>query len=204
MSTRQNILAKCACAAFLCASLVMATNNVNADIVFGITGGLGGANANFNLMHGEMDEGRFRAGPFFTDGTPSTGLTHTMSFGVYMTGYDSFSITSYGNFSLDNLLAGLGLTDNTGNGFTGSVADFGNLMDTDGYLWFTGTWNLPGGAFAPSGWVSNMPNAFTFGLFNDPNDPYVIPEPATLAMIGLGLAGLGYARRRQILKATAA
>jgi hypothetical protein len=32
----------------------------------------------------------------------------------------------------------------------------------------------------------------------------VTPEPATLAMIGLGLAGLGYARRRQQLrKATA-
>ena len=31
-----------------------------------------------------------------------------------------------------------------------------------------------------------------------------IPEPATLAVIGLGLAGLGYARRRQMLKATAA
>jgi len=32
----------------------------------------------------------------------------------------------------------------------------------------------------------------------------VTPEPATLAIIGLGLAGLGYARRRQQMRATAA
>jgi len=173
----------------------MTTNNVNADIMFGITGGVG-TTANFNLMFGEIDEGRFRAGTASNAGTPftpagGTGLTRTMSFGVDMTGYDSFSLTSYENSSLDNLFAGLGLTSNTANGFTGSVADFGNLMDTDGYLWLTGTWNLPGGMFAPSDWVSNMPSGFTFGLYNAD-----IPEPATLAIVGLGLAGLGLARRR--------
>ncbi|MCL2709548.1 MAG: PEP-CTERM sorting domain-containing protein [Planctomycetaceae bacterium] len=31
-----------------------------------------------------------------------------------------------------------------------------------------------------------------------------VPESATLAIIGLGLAGLGYARRRQQMSATAA
>ena len=187
-------------AALLCASFIMAANNVNADVTFGITGGVG-TTANFALMYGETDEGRFQAGTALTNGTPftpagGTGLTRTMSFGVDVTGYDSFSLTSYGDLSLDNLLTGLGLTDNTGSGFTGSVTDFGNLMDNSGYLWFTGTWNLPGGGFAPGHWVSNMPSGFTFSLFNAEGSGNA-PEPATLAIIGLGLVGLGLARRRR-------
>ena len=42
----------------------------------------------------------------------------------------------------------------------------------------------------------------TWDGMTDPNA--VVPEPATLAMIGLGLAGLGWARRRQQMRATAA
>ena len=47
-------------------------------------------------------------------------------------------------------------------------------------------------------------NNYTIAFSDNGMNASAVPEPATLAMIGLGLAGLGYARRRQRMRTTAA
>jgi hypothetical protein len=83
------------------------------------------------------------------------------------------------------------------------------LKGANGYgLWFfddikvdlsnSGTWTLdftaPNGKIGPD--LSHLSLYIRAG--DEPDDPGEVPEPASLALLGLGLAGLGLMRRRRV------
>jgi hypothetical protein len=66
-----------------------------------------------------------------------------------------------------------------------------NGREGNGVVQFTGT-------FSSLSWTNTFENfyGFTVGL-NGPSGTTPVPEPSTIALVGIGLAGIGLARRRK-------
>jgi hypothetical protein len=119
--------------------------------------------------------------PLMATEAMSTGLSIngdlTFGHGATMSLYwDDFDLTNDWSFSYN--LSDFFTATGSVTGIENLIFDMSAFYMNDGFDW---TWN--NGLLLLSYTMSN--NAAT-------------PEPATLAMIGLGLAGLGYARRRQM------
>lgn len=113
----------------------------------------------------------------------SLNVVDALSFDWYFKANDYLPFDDYGYFGLDGVKTTLASVS--------SVGDYGN-----------------------SGWMTyNFASAFTgtlaFGAQNVGDDGFnskltvknvTVPEPATLAILGLGLAGLGFSRRNRSAK----
>jgi hypothetical protein len=105
----------------------------------------------------------------------SPDITNATS--VRITGYRFGGTTVVGTFTLDGIADGAGGVDD----FETFELHFANLL----FLTFEGLGAVPPGTFGPAFSVDNIVVRR-------------IAEPATLALLGIGLAGLAFSRRKRI------